>query len=467
MPTQPLNPNATPFNPADKPFPAPSINSIIILSLNCRSVVNKVADLTVTANSLCPHIICLTETWLTPSNVLHIPGYDVFRRDRPPADNKSSTTVHGYGGVAILIRENLFHSVQCRNDLSRHKIESVWVEIQMSPHIRTPLVVGCFYRPPSQSAPELSHFCDLLTDSLMDVGPASPIVFLAGDFNAHNQVWCSTDTTSSAGSSIQHVMECFGMKQMVQFPTYSNRSGACSCLDLLITNAPERVADVDYLDPLGASDHKKVLCKLKVADFSPACSSSPSRPPQQQPTYMFRSATPETWKRLNDDLALIDWQYLLDTGDINSALDNFMHVLDLAFDCHLAMSMPPRANQSSRRPKFPPWVTPSLRTAIKHKHDLYSVYKKYPTAQNLHSYKRQRNITRALSRSCHRSYVRSIKSTLSNPSTCPNLYSFVRMTRIKPMCSISSSHLWQWLISLSMLFPVLPRHLACHHCLHL
>ena len=75
-----------------------------------------------------------------------------------------------------------------------------------------------------------------------------------------------------------------------------------------------------------------------------------------------------------------------------------------------------------------PHQTPALRSAVKRKHDAFSVSRKYPTADNLAAYRRQRNLVKDLSRHDYRSYIRSIKSTLSS-NDHPSLSQFVRRLR--------------------------------------
>ena len=135
--------------------------------MNCRSVLNKLSELQIILDNLAPTIVCLTETWLCPSNLMHTTNYTWYRRDRPTVENiRSTDDSRGYGGVALLVRDNVFSSVTRRTDLQRTSFEAVWLgvfPISAAPiniHIQ-PLIVACIYRPPSQTSSELSHFCHL------------------------------------------------------------------------------------------------------------------------------------------------------------------------------------------------------------------------------------------------------------------------------------------------------------------
>ena len=82
------------------------------------------------------------------------------------------------------------------------------------------------------------------------------------------------------------------------------------------------------------------------------------------------------------------------------------------------------------RPSQPPWVDAHLRTAIKWKYDLYSIFNKYPTQQNNQVYQQQRNIVKTLTRTKYRAYIRSVQTTLQGRHR-PSLHQFVRQARIR------------------------------------
>ena len=72
---------------------------LILLLWNCRSIVSNLTEFKNYVFKNQPHLICLTETWLNPSDKFILKGYNVFRKDR----------LGRGGGVAILVKNN-FHS---------------------------------------------------------------------------------------------------------------------------------------------------------------------------------------------------------------------------------------------------------------------------------------------------------------------------------------------------------------------
>ena len=84
-------------------------NELLIIHLNCRSIVRKEEELQNIIEMLDPDIICLSETWLdisVPSNS-HIPeNYKMIRKDRTENFQQKYKKKNG-GGVAILYKSKL------------------------------------------------------------------------------------------------------------------------------------------------------------------------------------------------------------------------------------------------------------------------------------------------------------------------------------------------------------------------
>ena len=78
-------------------------------TINALSINNKLADLADFIMTYIPLVVCLTETWLSASQPFTVPGYDCYRRDRPTQENRHNRNdLRGYGGVAILVRTEIF-----------------------------------------------------------------------------------------------------------------------------------------------------------------------------------------------------------------------------------------------------------------------------------------------------------------------------------------------------------------------
>ena len=140
---------------------------------------------------------------------------------------------------------------------------------------------------------------------------------------------------------------------------------------------------------------------------------------------------------INSALFACDWHLLFTATTVDEAVEKFTTVLDDVLSFYVpqygARPATPKhgshhPRQSSRNPKIP-WLDKDLQGAIKLKYDYYSLSKKYSTYANISLYKKQRNLVKSLSRSKYWAYLRSLTTTLSHPSSRPNLYTFVRTQR--------------------------------------
>ena len=68
------------------------------------------------------------------------------------------------GGVAVYIQSHI--PVMLREDLMSSVIEVLWLQVHL-PHVK-PIILGCFYRPPSANSQYLNNMCELL-DSVCDL----------------------------------------------------------------------------------------------------------------------------------------------------------------------------------------------------------------------------------------------------------------------------------------------------------
>lgn len=427
------SPPASTLDPRAFPFFPTAAADVTLVTINCRSVVNKTADLSVLASYHRPDIICLTETWLSPSVPFSVPGYSTHRRDRP--STRARMDPRCYGGVAILTRSDAFLAVHVRKDLERPTAESIWLELKTHNHTSKPLLICCTYRPPSQALMDVERYCHALEDCLTSANLHNYIFFLAGDLNAKHPDWHTPDHTTTAGKALHTMFSSFGLEQLVHFSTHTAPSGSQSCLDLVVTNSPLLVKSVDSAAPLGSSDHDQVVCSFSTPNGQPSSSTSASTSVTESPLrFCFNKVPEELWQSMNDALQRTNWPALLLGQCVDTALQIFNDVLLSTFDVHLS-SYHVRPRPDNHRPQrshnTPPWVTPHLRAAIKRKYDLYSVSRKYPTPSNRAAYKKQRNYVRGLSRSSYRSYVRSVKTALSKKSDAPSLFQFIR-THCKP-----------------------------------
>lgn len=150
-----------------------------ILQWNSRSVTNKKTDLFYLINKHKPIIIALCETWLKHGQIFGIPGYSCIRNDRSD----------GYGGVAILIKNNVaFSQIVLPNQYSL--VDFVGVRVDNVSYA-------------SAYVPKASSLALQEINNIFSSLQAPYLVM--GDFNCHHQSWGSGENKSEGVRLLQIV----------------------------------------------------------------------------------------------------------------------------------------------------------------------------------------------------------------------------------------------------------------------
>ena len=123
--------------------PTPGVG-LIMGVLNVQSLKPKLLELADHLHRGRYDTLSLTETWLkpsTPSRLLTLPGYQLYRADRPDR--------RGYGGVALAARDGLSATPLRITRSAAHpnsKLETLW--ILLKPDQRRQFILCTVYRPP-------------------------------------------------------------------------------------------------------------------------------------------------------------------------------------------------------------------------------------------------------------------------------------------------------------------------------
>ena len=222
--------------------PAPGVG-LIMGVLNVQSLNPKLLELTDHLHHGRYDTMSLTETWLrpsTPSRLLTLPGYQLYRADRPDR--------RGYGGVALAARDGLSASPIHIVRTAAHpnsKLETLW--ILLKPDNRRQFILCTVYRPPRRSVTDLTADFTDLEDQFQHVSATHPNskIFICGDLN-----WCLLKSdTDPAKRVLRDFMSDHSLTQCVSSPTYSTGS----MLDVFITNCRSIVK----------------FCPTKFCHFSP------------------------------------------------------------------------------------------------------------------------------------------------------------------------------------------------------
>ena len=138
-----------------------------------------------------------------------------------------------------------------------------WIEIQTE---KEPLLIGCVYHSPSDDVNqkvcmESSRKVSRLIKSAFS---KNENVLIAGDFNYKEINWFNDyapPEKEHLTQFIESLQECY-LYQHVTEPTRHRKDETPSLLDLVLTSEEGMVQEIQYLPPLGESDH--VCLRFKV-----------------------------------------------------------------------------------------------------------------------------------------------------------------------------------------------------------
>jgi hypothetical protein len=227
--------------------------SISCRLMNAQSIRRKFNELEteIMVDGEFPDVIFITETWLSdevPVSLFPFSDmYQVIRKDR---------NLNG-GGVAILLRKHLKCTV-----LTSHVFNGIEVVAARVKFASGDCIVACMYKP---SVRDTDLFDPLVGVLEYFESFSIPVVFV-GDFNLPGIEWTSAVPTASSAFRQQDFLDLFnsfGLFQHVDRPTTQYGS----LLDLVFTNEPRLVYNVEVGEPLGKSDHFVIAFDLDMQNF--------------------------------------------------------------------------------------------------------------------------------------------------------------------------------------------------------
>lgn len=382
---------------------------IKVLNINFQSIKNKKPELDEILSSVTPDIILGTETWLNTetSSYEYFPSddYTVYRKDRPPNEKNQS-----YGGVLIAISKNLLSEEIITLQTNS---ESVWAEINMSNARK--LIVGCYYRPPSDTGISLEQ----LSISLNRINSNSKsTILLGGDFNLGHIDWsipCVMQGKPDAKIHTQLIdtLNDFSLEQVVKKPTRGEKT-----LDIILTNTPDIVNKVETMPPIGNADHDIVYAECSVS------LKIKKKPPRK--VYKFNKANWETIKNDIEDLSkTITNMYK------NATAEQLWDYFKTNLLSTIERNIPHKMITSKKKL---PWVNDELRIMINKSKRLHKKSKKNPSS--IQKYKDMKKTLQTKMRKAYWEYIEKMIFDLpiqepgdNNKKTPKNLFTYIKSMR--------------------------------------
>ncbi|XP_044751634.1 uncharacterized protein LOC123311635 [Coccinella septempunctata] len=272
-----------------------------VLYTNAQSISSKYSELLIYVQIHKPYIIFISETWLRPSisdSVISIPGYSLYRAD--------STETIGHHGVCIYLTEEITNCFKIniqQNDWP--SIDNLFMVISNQ---HSSLFIGCIYRPyPCLSDTECARFLTTTSEKYQNI-------LITGDFNCPDVDWTLTAMPSQNSPSLPYAdfVHGSGCQQVVTQPTRYRSGQTPSLLDLFIVSDPNIISEINYLPPLGKSDHLVLTTEIQMLVSS--CDL------REEKTLRFID-----YDGVSSHLNSIDWSNIMSDSDIDTIWSIFLN----------------------------------------------------------------------------------------------------------------------------------------------
>ena len=214
--------------------------------INCRSVINKSADLQVELVHNKVDICSLMETWIKEEDTatesqICAPSYKAIS---VPRSNKQG------GGIAIVYKDSITMQRSNTSDYSSMECTDCTVSL---PGLS--LNIAVIYRPPDKSFLSFANdFLDYMEGNINSTGK----LLLTGDFNIH-----VNDLESLDSNTFLDVLDSFGLHNYINFLTHHLNN----TLDLVITSGQDNFIESSTPGRL-FPDHNIVYFNLTTSKWS-------------------------------------------------------------------------------------------------------------------------------------------------------------------------------------------------------
>lgn len=351
-----------------------------------------------------PFCILITETWLKsdiPDSVCCLPGYKIFRSDRP--DNR------GFDGVCIYLHQESVQRFHVQEfSLNTPGIDNLFVTLK-TPNIS--VTIGCIYRPRACAGDTA------LLDGLSLLSSVHSNLVIAGDFNMPGLKWPLRRIPAGSGilSQFAQMLVDSNLTQLIVAPTRYRTNQEPSLLDLLLTNSTDSIASIEQHAPIGKSDHCCITFKLQfITNFFPRM--------------IYKQLARVDFSKLSDAIISLDWMLLFDQSSVETMWKIFLEnvtVLSSRFTSFQRVSICPKK----------PWITKDLLQQISFKKALWQKFKRSGDPAD---YNNHRLFSNQLSLSMHRARTR-YEDNISVSKNPKKFYKYVK-SHLHAKVSIPSLH---------------------------
>lgn len=272
-------------------------------------------------------------------------------------------------GVCIYHKTNLsVTDVELVNSCNFN--ESVWIRLKLKG--TDSLLIGSVYRSPSSPSDNNDQLNNIIREA---VQLRDTHLLIAGDFNYGSIDWDLMQSTESIDHPSSKFVECVNdtfLCQHVLEETRFRHGQRPSRLDLVLTNESNMITDLEYLPPIGASDHACLV-------FNYICYADTKK--SQEERFNFHKGD---YTSLRSTLGNYDWN-VIETLDVEGSWELFSNRMAAAIDQTIPKHKP------SNKTKKKPWLNKDAIIAIEAKVKAWKIYLMCKTKQNFQKYAELRN----------------------------------------------------------------------------
>ena len=315
-----------------------------------------------------PDIIVLTEVlpknnrYTFQKSELEIKGYTLFI---------NNFETFGIRGVAIYIKKgitaNQIHPTNCADD-------TAWVEIKMKN--KEKLIIGGVYRSPNSSGQQN----DKLWETLLNMSDTyKDNLLIMGDFNCGGINWIDVMTNEHNMDALNNKLievlrDCF-LEQVITENTRARGTNVPSLIDLVLCNDRELINNINYLSPLGKSDHCIITFTYNVS--------------YEKSAYKIRRIFYEKgdYASIRKYLNTVNWDEILSGKDTQQQYDTLIEIVKLCEEKYIPSKIVEKNNNVRFSEKLPTYI----RVKIKKKHNLWKRYMETKKMDIYREYCRTRN----------------------------------------------------------------------------
>ena len=254
------------------------------------------------------------------------------------------------GGGELLYVSEKYEAVLAQDIDTGGFHDCVWCRLYLQ---GIKLIIGVCYRSTASSAENDEALLSMFS-SVASVADAGSCTVIMGDFNLPGIDFNRSLVEGSADSLGGRVFDClsdnFWHQHVTDFTRFRENQTP-SCLDCILTDDPDVLEELTYLEPIGKSDH---VCIAWHLCFS-------NRPATNEPKFNYWKAD---YPAIREKLSNIDWRLEFDGKSVNDMWKYLTSVIETCVSDSVPLYKHKVSNKKS------PWLSRDSKVTLRHKKKL-------------------------------------------------------------------------------------------------